>query len=163
MNERIDPELLRESFLEMAAASDVSQVLGIAVSLMLAGTVVWLVYRRKLLEEYTPIWLMVSAAILVVSLRRDVLGALARASGAWSYSSILFFLGEVFLVMICLNFAVRLSSMGVQIKKLGQEVALLKERQNSPEVGVGGSERARGVAESELDQSGVEGKQEARP
>jgi hypothetical protein len=39
---------------------------------------------------------------------------------------VVFFLGEVFLVAICLNYAVRLSQSGVQIKNLAQEIALLR-------------------------------------
>jgi len=48
--------------------------------------------------------------------------------GAWAPSSTLFFLGELFLLAICLNFAVRLSRASVQLKNLGQEVAILRAR-----------------------------------
>jgi len=51
-----------------------------------------------------------------------------RAIGAWAPSSTLFFLGEIFLLAICLNFAVRLSRASVQLKNLGQEVAILRAR-----------------------------------
>ena len=49
----------------------------------------------------------------------------------WTLSSVIFFLGEVFLVAVCLNYAVRLSQAGVQIKNLAQEVALLRTRMDS--------------------------------
>ena len=88
----------------------------------------WLVRRRSLREEYTPIWMGVAAALLVVSLRLDLLHALTRATGAWTSSSLVFFMGEVFLVAICLNYAVRLSRAGLQIKNLAQEQALLRAR-----------------------------------
>jgi hypothetical protein len=35
-------------------------------------------------------------------------------------------MGELFLVAICLNYAVRLSKMSGQVKNLAQEIALLK-------------------------------------
>ena len=41
-------------------------------------------------------------------------------------SSTIFFLGEVFLFLICLNYAVRLSQTSLRIKNLAQEVTLLR-------------------------------------
>ena len=127
MNPTPTPEELRELFL---AASDPStaRALALASSLSLVAAVLWLVRRRSLREEYTPIWMGVAAALLVLSLRLDLLHALTRATGAWTSSSLVFFLGEVFLVAICLNYAVRLSRAGLQIKNLAQEQALLRAR-----------------------------------
>lgn len=127
MQQRVTLEELREVFLS-AEESQAARVVAIAVSLALAGVILWLVRKRALREEYTPIWLAVAAGLLVVSLRFDWLKALTRAIGAWTPSSTLFFLGEVFLVAICLNFAVRLSRASVQLKNLGQEVAILNAR-----------------------------------
>ncbi|HTO08954.1 MAG TPA: DUF2304 domain-containing protein, partial [Myxococcota bacterium] len=56
----------------------------------------------------------------------DGLRMLTRAIGAWTPSSTMFFLGELFLVAICLNYAVRLSRASLSIKNLAQEVALLR-------------------------------------
>ena len=57
-----------------------------------------------------------------------LLQSITRLIGAWTPSSTLFFLGEACLVVLCLNFAVRLSRAGVQIRTLGQEVAILQAR-----------------------------------
>ena len=127
MQPRITLEELRELFLS-AEESNAARAAAILVSVTLAAIVLVLVRRRALREEYTPIWLAVAAGLLLVSLRFDVLRALTRAIGAWTPSSTLFFLGEIFLVAICLNFAVRLSRASVQLKNLGQEVALLRAR-----------------------------------
>jgi predicted PurR-regulated permease PerM len=88
--------------------------------------VLWLVKRRTLREEYTPIWLLVAFAIALVSLVSPLLQALTRAIGAWTQSSALFFFGQLFLVAICLNYAVRLSQLTLQVKNLVQEVAVLR-------------------------------------
>ena len=109
-----------------AEESHAARIAAVLVSATLAATVLVLVRRRALREEYTPIWLAVAGALLIVSLRFDLLRALTRAIGAWTPSSTLFFLGELFLVAICLNFAVRLSRASVQLKNLGQEVAILR-------------------------------------
>jgi hypothetical protein len=125
MEPRISLEELREVFLS-AEESRAARAVAVLVSVALAAIVLVLVRRRSLREEYTPIWLGVAAGLLLVSLRFDLLKALTRAIGAWTPSSTLFFLGELFLLAICLNFAVRLSRASVQLKNLGQEVALLR-------------------------------------
>ena len=116
---------LRELFLTAPAPVE-TRVLAVVLSLVLVGTVLWLVKRRTLREEYTPIWLLVAAAIALVSIVSPLLQALTRAIGAWTQSSALFFFGQLFLVAICLNYAVRLSQLTLQVKNLVQEVAVLR-------------------------------------
>jgi hypothetical protein len=118
---------LREVFLS-AEESYAARVVAVLVSVVIAAVVLQLVRRRALREEYTPIWLGVAAGLLLLSLRFDLLKSLTRAIGAWTPSSTLFFLGEIFLLAICLNFAVRLSKASVQLKNLAQEVAILRAR-----------------------------------
>lgn len=116
---------LRELFLS-GSVSPSTQIVTIVVSLVLAALVLWLVRRRELREEHTPIWLMVAFVLVAISIRIDLLYAFARAIGAWTASSTIFFVGEVFLAAVCLNYAVHLSRTSVQIKNLTQEVALLR-------------------------------------
>jgi len=116
---------LRELFLDNPDL-EATRWLALAISLALVAAVLWLVRRRRLREEYTPIWLAVSAALVFVSFRLDLLRELTRAIGAWTPSSTVFFLGELFLVGICLNYAVRLSRASLLQKNLAQEIALLR-------------------------------------
>jgi len=104
------------------------QLVALAIGIGLAAVVLWLVRRRTLRAEYTPIWMGVALATLVVGIDLDVMRGLARMLGAWTISSTLFFLGQFFLVAICLNYAVRLSQAGTHIRGLAQEVALLRRR-----------------------------------
>ena len=134
MQRNITLEELREVFLS-AEESNAARVVAVLVSVVIAAVVLQLVRRRALREEYTPIWLGVAAGLLLLSLRFDLLKALTRAIGAWTPSSTLFFLGEIFLLAICLNFAVRLSRTSVQLKNLAQEVAILRARLDSAEEG----------------------------
>ena len=127
MQDPTELERLRTMLLE-APESQVTRILAIALSTALLIGVLLLARRRTLREEYTPIWIAVAAVITLVSIRMDLLRAVTRAIGAWTPSSTLFFLGEVFLVCICLNYAVRLSRYGAQIKNLAQETALLRAR-----------------------------------
>ncbi|MBK7951671.1 MAG: DUF2304 domain-containing protein [Deltaproteobacteria bacterium] len=124
---KLDPRLieLRELLLS-APESTSTRVLFVSLSLLLAATVLLLVKRRTLREEYTPIWLAVAAAITLLSLSRPLLYFVTRSIGAWTPSSALFFFGELFLVAICLNYAVRLSRLALEVKNLAQELAVLR-------------------------------------
>jgi hypothetical protein len=131
---------LRTLFLE-APESGATRLLAVVLSLVLVSVVLWLVRRRTLREEYTPIWMGVALGIAALSLFPPLLIALTRAIGAWTPSSALFFFGELFLLAICLNYAVRLSGLTLQIKNLAQELAVLRaeleagrERQNAGHV-----------------------------
>ena len=118
---------LRDVFLE-APESAAARVLALVLSLGLVCIVMWLVRKRTLRAEYTPIWMGVAFGLFLVGLNLDVLRGIARILGAWTISSTVFFLGEFFLLAICLNYAVRLSQASTQIRRLAQEVALLRQR-----------------------------------
>ncbi len=122
-----DPRLIElRELLMLAPESTSTRVLFISLSLVLVATVLRLVKRRTLREEYTPIWLGVALAISVLSLSRPLLYFVTRSIGAWTPSSALFFFGELFLVAVCLNYAVRLSKLTLQMKNLAQELAVLR-------------------------------------
>lgn len=139
MNEQLIE--LRELMLA-APGSSATRIVALIVGLVLLAVVLTLVRRRKLREEFTPIWVAVAFGIAIVGVNSDVLRGLARAIGAWTVSSTVFFLGEIFLVAICLNYAVRLSQASVHIKNLAQEMALLRARvddlEQTPEAPLGG-------------------------
>ena len=122
-----DPRLIElRELLMLAPESTSTRVLFISLSLVLVATVLRLVKRRTLREEYTPIWLGVALAISALSLSRPLLYFVTRSIGAWTPSSALFFFGELFLVAVCLNYAVRLSKLTLQMKNLAQELAVLR-------------------------------------
>ena len=123
----IDVDVLRRLAIEQPE-SPATRVLAIGLCTAFLIAVLVLVRRGRLREEYTPIWLAVAAGLLLVSMRFDVLKAITRAIGAWTPSSTLFFFGLVFLLTVCLNYAVRLSGLSLQVKLLAQEVALLRQK-----------------------------------
>jgi hypothetical protein len=102
------------------------------LSLLLCGAflaaVLTLVHRGRLREEFTPIWTAVAVGMMIASVWFDSVRFLTWAVGAWTPSSTLFFFGLVFLLIVCLNYAVRLSGMSAQVRLLAQEVALLREQ-----------------------------------
>ena len=116
---------LRELFLS-ARETEGLQIFAMISSFALVAIVLWLVRRRSLQEEYTPIWMAVAFVLLIISVNLDWLHRLTIAIGAWTLSSTVFFLGEIFLLAICLNYAVRLSRSSLHLKDLAQQVTLLQ-------------------------------------
>lgn len=134
MNQEARLAELRELFLS-APESEATRALAIFLSLLLMAVVLMLVKRRILREEYTPIWLGVAGAIALLSFYHPLLEALTRAIGAWTVSSALFFFGQLFLLAICLNYAVRLSQLSLQVKNLSQEIAVLRAEHEETRAG----------------------------
>jgi len=116
---------LQEIFLS-APGSLNTRIVAVVGSSALALTVLWLVRRRRLAGEFTPIWLAVAAATAAVGISPDLLMGLTRLVGAWTPRSTLFFFGQFFLVFLCLHYAVRLSRLTLDVKNLTQELALLR-------------------------------------
>ncbi len=103
-----------------------TRAVALTVSVAFLAAVLHLVRRGRLREEYTPIWTVVAVGIMTLSVWSDGLRAITHAVGAWAPSSTLFFFGELFLLILCLNYAVRLSSLTLHVKLLAQEVAILR-------------------------------------
>jgi hypothetical protein len=132
----MNPEVAELRRMMMMSSPEAStQTAALIVSLGLVAVVLFLVRRRTLREEYTPIWIGVAVAMLVVGVNLEILRGIADLLGAWTLSSTIFFLGEVFLVAICLNYAVRLSQASLRIKTLAQELTLLRARVDDLEGG----------------------------
>ena len=127
MPPEFDHEALRELFLS-APESEATRIVAIVIAVLLLTTVLWLVRRRGLREELPPIWVVTADGIFLVGIRLDLLHGITRLVGAWTSSSTVFLLSSLFLMAICLSYAVRLSRASVQIKNLAQETALLRGR-----------------------------------
>lgn len=122
----LDIERLR--WLSIEQPGPAPRALALLVSGVLLLTVLNLVRRGRLREEYTPIWVTLSLGIMVLAVWFDALRFLTRMIGAWTPSSTLYFFGVLFLLVLCLNYAVRLSTLSGQVKLLAQETALLRAR-----------------------------------
>lgn len=123
----IDPETLRRLMIEQPEPGS-TRILALVISAAFLLVVLNLVRQGRLKEEYTPIWTVVAVGIMILSAWFDLLRLITRAVGAWTPSSALFFLGELFLLVLCLNYAVRLSRLSTQVTLLAQELALLRSK-----------------------------------
>ena len=101
------------------------QVIAIAVSAVLLMSVLELVRRRKLVEEYSLLWILGSIAILALSVWRGMLDIAARELGIFYPPSLLLMLVTVIVFVGLLSFSVVLSRQRKQIERLMEETAIL--------------------------------------
>lgn len=104
------------------------QVVAIAVSSALLLVVLELVRRRRLTEEYSFIWIGCAVALLVLSIRRDVLDAAAAWLGVYYPPAVLLLVLILFVFVGLLYFSVTISHQRAQIERLTQDIAILEAR-----------------------------------
>jgi hypothetical protein len=111
------------------------QILAVGVSLFLLVLVIDLVRRRRLTEEYSLLWLLCAAALIVLSLWRGLLDVGARWLGIYYPPAILLLVLIFFVFVASLYFSVVISAQRGQIDHLVEEIALLEARVRELEAG----------------------------
>ncbi len=98
------------------------------ISAIIFFVTVEMVRRRKLREEYSVLWLATSIIMFVLVLKYDWLVYLTNLIGAVLPTTTLFIGSIMFLMLIAIQFSIKLSSLSDHVKNLAQENALLKEK-----------------------------------
>lgn len=91
-----------------------------------------LVRKRKLREEYSVLWLVTSLFMFVLVVRYEWLVALTGFIGAGLPTTTLFIFSIVFLMLIAVQFSIKISLLTDQVKNLAQENALLRADAKEP-------------------------------
>ena len=107
------------------AVTDRVQVVALAVSVLLLLVVLELVRRRKLTEEYSFLWILCALALVLLSVRRDILDAAARWLGVYYPPAVLLMLLILMVFVASLCFSVIVSRQRQQIERLIEETAIL--------------------------------------
>ena len=107
---------------------DLVQVVSIVVSLSVFLAVVELIRRSHLKERYSLVWLAASVVLVIFSVWRPLLHAIARIFGIYYPPSFLFLLAIGFLIVLLLHFSTIISSLSERNNHLAQEIGMLKER-----------------------------------
>jgi hypothetical protein len=119
------------------ALSPIAKTLSILLAVILLTTIIDLVRRRKLREEYSLLWVLIGVVIVFLAIWGELLRAITDLLGILTPVSTLFFFGVMFLVFLALHFSVILSSLTNRVIELAQELALLRntieERNPSPQ------------------------------
>ena len=101
------------------------QLISIAISVLLLVAVLELVRRRKLVEEYSIIWILGALVLLAASVWRGFLDTAAQFLGIY-YPPSLILMGLVLLFFVALlALSVVLSRQQRQIESLTEETAVL--------------------------------------
>jgi hypothetical protein len=103
------------------------QIITGAVSILLLGIVLELIRRRRLKEEYSLLWLLSGAIILIFSIFPDLLRIISRVMGMF-YLTALFVISFLFLLLIVLHFSTVISSLSEKNKELTQELSIMDFR-----------------------------------
>ena len=102
------------------------KIFAIIASLTIFVVIVYLVKKGKLKEEYSWLWLLTGAVILLLVVWYDLLLWLTDLIGAVMATTTLFIFGIVFLMLITLHFAIKISSLSDQVKNLAQKLSILE-------------------------------------
>lgn len=102
------------------------QMVAIFMAILIFIVILELVRKRKLREEYSWLWLLTGALLVVLTVWYDILIKVTHLIGAILPTSTLFFLALIFLMLVCIQFSIRISKLTDQVKNLVQEVTLLK-------------------------------------
>jgi len=101
------------------------QIIAIAVSAVFLLVVLELVRRRKLVEEYSLLWIVGAVGMLAVSIWREPLHAAARELGVHDPPNVLLIALTAVVVAALLGVSVILSRQRRQIERLMEETAIL--------------------------------------
>lgn len=93
--------------------------------------IIEMVRKRKLREEYAWLWLFTGMMIVLLSAWYDLLLYLGALLGGILPSALLFFFGMIFLLLICLHLSIKISTLTDQVKRLSQDIAIMRSRRNT--------------------------------
>jgi len=102
------------------------KIFALVVSVLVFVVVVDMVRKRRLREEYSVLWLATSVVMFVLVLRYEWLVSLTFLIGAGLPTTTLFLFALIFLMLLSVQFCIKISRLTDQVKNLSQENALMK-------------------------------------
>ena len=102
------------------------KIFALTICVLIFMMTIELVRRRRLREEYSVLWLTTSLLMFVLVVRYEWLEKLTNLIGAVLPTTTIFLGALLFLLLIVVQFSMKLSDISNQLKNLGQENALLR-------------------------------------
>ena len=102
------------------------QIFALVVSLFVFVFTIEMVRKKRLREEYSVLWLATSFIMFVLVIKYDWLVALTHLVGAELPTSTLFFGSIIFLILLAVQFSIKISRLSDQLKDLVQDNALMR-------------------------------------
>ena len=103
------------------------KIFAMLVALAVFSVIIDLVRKRRLREEYSVLWLVTSVIMFVLVFRYEWLVALTALIGAGLPTTTLFLCAIIFLMLLSVQFCIKISRLTDQVKNLSQENALVKQ------------------------------------
>lgn len=103
------------------------QVVAIMAVVLFFAVVLRLILKGKLRTEYSFIWILMGTLFLVFSVWRDLLDTLAHFFGVYYAPSLIFMFFFFMIFIFLIHLSVVNSRQHEEIKKLTQEIALMKK------------------------------------
>lgn len=105
------------------------KIFALFIGISVFVVIIELVRRRKLEEEYSFLWLLIGCVIIVLVLWQNLLDWLTYFIGAKTPTTTIFIFGIVIVMLINLQFSVKITKLNKQVKKMAQQIALLKMKE----------------------------------
>lgn len=102
------------------------KIVAIILAVLILGSILELVRRRRLREEYSWLWLLTGSLLIVFIAWYDLLLNMTKLIGSTSPTLTLFFGAIIFLLLLNLHFSTKISDLTTKLKNLHQETAILK-------------------------------------
>lgn len=106
------------------------QIIAIAVSLLFLLYIVRLIIKGKLREEYSIVWIVCTAVLILFSFWRSGLDVVSNLVGILAPPNLVFTAAIFAIFIYLLHLSVVVSKLHSQNKQLAQDIALLKEKIN---------------------------------
>jgi hypothetical protein len=104
------------------------KIFAFVTSLAIFVVIISLVRNRKLRAEYSWLWLLAGVVVFVLVVWYDLLVKLTALIGAVAPTTTLFIFSIIFLVLLVLHSAIKVSQLSDQLKNLAQKISLLEAK-----------------------------------
>jgi hypothetical protein len=104
----------------------------LVVALLNVAVVFEFVRRRKLLENYALLWMLVGFGGIFFALGRTVVDAAAKAVGISNGANLILAAGVLFLLFVCMSLSLHVSRLEARSEVLAEEVAFLRAARPTP-------------------------------
>jgi hypothetical protein len=98
------------------------------VAVVIALVVVFYIRRWRLREEYSLLWLFLSAALIILTIDQGLMEWAADRLDVTYSPAVLFFLALAFVAVMLFQYSLEISRLSDQNKMLAQEMSLLRAR-----------------------------------
>jgi hypothetical protein len=96
------------------------------VCIVIVTAMLWMLRTRRISEKYAAIWIVVTAAVVLLGVFPELAFWLSRLVGVQTPVNLVFSVALVVLAAVCMQLSTELSTLEEETRTLAEEVALLR-------------------------------------